>query len=143
MSTATAPLTFDAPVAEMWADDIMAKRHPDPWRAVNGTEMLTFSSKANADKLLQLAKAVTPDAKLVNGPDEKDPNFIKDAIDTAVTYMVMHGDVDFHPWAIQATYNGRPLVTYVAGLVREHEQHPDSTQLAVTTVSGKADYDWV
>lgn len=143
MSSPTASLTFEAPITKMWADDIMAKRQPDPWRAINGSEMLTFASKANADKILQLAKAVTPDAKLVNGPSADEPNFVKDAIDTAVTYMVMHDGVELYPWAIEATYSGAQKIrTYVAGLVREHEKKPNSTSLVVTTSSGIADYDW-
>lgn len=138
----TTALTLDAPIAAMWAVDIQAKRHPDPWRAVNSAEMLTFSTQANADKILQLAKAVTPDAQLINGPGE-DQNFISDDIDSAVTYMIMHEGVDLYPWAIKATNGpGQKIVTYVAGLVREHEQHPDSTSLVVTTTSGVADYDW-
>jgi hypothetical protein len=141
MSSPSAPLTLDSPIAHMWAVDIQVKREPDPWRALNSAEILTFASTANAQKILQLAKAVTPDAQLINGPGD-DPNFIEDAIDTAVTYMVMHEGVDYYPWAIKATYGAQKLRTYVAGLVREHQQNPNTTRLVVTVTSGVADYDW-
>jgi hypothetical protein len=141
MSSPSAPLTLDPPIAHMWAVDIQAKREPDPWRALNSAEILSFSSTANAQKILQLAKAVTPDAQLINGPGD-DPNFIEDAIDTAVTYMVMHEGIDFYPWAIKATFSGAKMLTYVAGLVREHAANPNATRLVVVTSSGVADYDW-